>query len=230
VFCFFGIRVAYFKRSLETSGLSLRRCRLKDLPRLQSLFTPTALFETTGMEAKPFGSVFTFWRWATTIFQVIYLIEAKEAEGQRAVGFTGLYNVEIGRSLWLSICLFRSSDRGHGYGKQAVELLLDYLEKEGLVQSIYVEVLRQNVPSQCFFDRLGFKVRRRYQDRFLLERHLYRFPFLRNNSSLRFIAPRTLPLTFIRPPLASLSFCLGSKSAMPFRIKSSGPGNTIFTP
>jgi hypothetical protein len=39
------------------------------------------------------------------------------------------------------------------------------------------------VPSQCFFDRLGFKVRRRYQDRFLLERHLYRFPSLRKNSS-----------------------------------------------
>jgi RimJ/RimL family protein N-acetyltransferase len=183
VFCFVGIRVAHFKRSLEASGLSLRRCQLQDFSRLQSLFTPRVLYETSGVEAKPFGSIFTFWRWATTTFQVIYLIETKEAEARRAIGFIGLYNIEIGRSLWLSICFFRSSDRGHGHGKQAVELLLDYLEKDGLVQSIYVGVLRQNVPSQCFFDRLGFKVRRRYQDRFLLERHPYRFPALRNNSS-----------------------------------------------
>jgi RimJ/RimL family protein N-acetyltransferase len=125
------------------------------------------------VETNAFDSVLTFWRWATTIFQVIYVIEVKEAGGRRAVGFVGLYQIEIGRSSWLSICIFKPSDRGHSYGKQALGLLLNYLEKDGLVKAIYVEVLRQNVPSLHFFDELGFKVWRRYQDRCLLERCSY---------------------------------------------------------
>ncbi len=127
----------------------------------------------TGIKGKPFGSVFAFWRWATTIFQVIYVIEAREAEGERAVGFTGLYNIVIGRSLWLSLWVFKPEDRRRGCGRQALGLILDYLQETRVAREMFAEVLRENISSFSFFKKLGFQVCGFHRDKLLLEKRLF---------------------------------------------------------
>ncbi len=105
IFNLFGIRVVSFKRRLEESGLILQLCRLRDLPVLHSLISPEVLHEVANIEFQAFRSLFFFWKWVMTTFQVIYLIKVDENGGHRIIGFVGLYNMELGRSLRLSLDL-----------------------------------------------------------------------------------------------------------------------------
>jgi len=124
---------------------------------LRSLFTPEILLETSGFEPKV-GSLLSFYRWLKATFQMVYVIEVKENGGNRVAGFAGLYNIRIGRSLWLSLTIFNPKDRKRGYGEQVLGLLLDHFQKNGAAETVYAEVLRTNVPSLCLLRKLGFEV------------------------------------------------------------------------
>jgi RimJ/RimL family protein N-acetyltransferase len=170
LFNFFGIKGVRFKRRLEKSGLILQLCRLQDLPALHSLITPEVFRETANAEFQAFRSQFSFLKWVMTIFQVIYLIEIDESGARRIVGFAGLYGIELSRNLRLSLTVFTPEDRRRGYGEKALKLLLGLLQENGAAEVVYAEVLKNNVPSLCLCIKLGFKVKRPYQDRVLLEK------------------------------------------------------------
>ncbi len=163
------MKVVSFKRRKEDGPLRLRLCRMRDLRTLYPLFTPMIFPEGKGVKRKP-NSLFTFYRWIKNTFQVIYLIEIEEKDGGRIIGFAGIYDIELGQKLRLSLALFKPEDRGRGYGEKALILLLRLLEEIRAAEAVYVEILKSNVPSLYLCGKLGFKVKKLYQDRFLLEK------------------------------------------------------------
>ncbi len=103
-------------------------------------------------------------------FQLIYLIEIEENGTRRIVGFLGLYHMELGRSVTLSLTVFRPEDRRQGYGEKALALILNLLQDNGAAEVVYAEILKSNVPSLRLCRKLGFEVRGFYQDKLLLEK------------------------------------------------------------
>jgi RimJ/RimL family protein N-acetyltransferase len=154
---------------MENGGLTLRLYRLRDLPVLHSLFKPESFLEASGAELKA-GSSLSFYRWIKRTFQIAYVIEVKENDGRRIVGFAGLYNMRVGQGLWISFTIFNPKDRRRGYGTKALELLFDLFQKNGAAEKVYAKVSKTNVPSLCFLRKLGFEVSRRYEDSFILEK------------------------------------------------------------
>jgi RimJ/RimL family protein N-acetyltransferase len=170
---------------MKNSGLTLRPYRLRDLPALRSLFAPEILFQASSIEAGAFSSLFSLHRWLRTTFEVLYIIEAGENGRRRIVGFLGLYNIKIGQSLCLSLAIFNPKDRRRGYGRQSFGLLLDSLRNNNVARTVYVKVLKTNVPSLSFCKNLGFEVCGQYQDRFLMEKNQrkeYNVPYVAENS------------------------------------------------
>ncbi len=154
---------------MDAGSLTLRLCRLRDLRSIYSSVTPE-IFPTTGSKSKP-HSLFSFYRWMKGTFQVIYLIEIEENGGRRIIGFLGLYDLELCRKLRLSLALFNPEDRGRGYGEKALTLLLNLLQENGAADVVYAEVFKSNLPSLRLCIKLGFKVKKLHQDRFLLEKN-----------------------------------------------------------
>ncbi len=165
----FGLKIVNFKRRIEAGPLTLRLCRLGDLRTLYSLFTPEIYPKAKESKGKPYP-LFSFYRWLKTTFQVIYLIEVEENGGCRVIGFVGLYDIELGRNLRISLAIFNPEDRGRGHGEKALTLLLSLIQENEAAEVVYVEILKSNVPSLRLCTKLGFKVKGFSQDRLLLEK------------------------------------------------------------
>ena len=168
----FWIKTARFQRNMKSTEISIRLYSLKDLYTLYSLFNQGNLINSDTTRYGVFNYLSHFCRLMFNKFHVFYVIEVKEKDVSRIIGFMGLYNIVIGQTVFLSIAIFKPDDRRQGYGKGAIELLLNNLKKNNIVKSIYVEVLTTNEPSLCFFKGLGFEICRQYNDRFLLEKNL----------------------------------------------------------
>lgn len=168
----FAIKIVRFKYRIEGGGLTLRMYRFRDLPVLHSLFHIPSFVHTSGVEPKTVRSLPLFWRWIRNSFHVFYIIEVAEDSGRRIIGFAGLYHMEIRKSLWLSLALFDPKDRGQGYGRGAVELLLKFFQKGDVVRTVYAEVMKNNLLSLCFCKRLGFELFGERGDTFLLKSHV----------------------------------------------------------
>jgi RimJ/RimL family protein N-acetyltransferase len=167
-----GIKAARFQRFMGNGAVTLRLYRFQDLPALYSCCTPEVFLRTNGVAPEAFRSVLSFYRWLRTTFQLAYVVEGRRSGEPQMIGFVGLHNIEIGRSLWLSFVIFHLENRQRGYGGQALELLLHALQKNGAAKTVFVEVLKTNVPSLCFCKKLGFVVRRQSEDKVLLEKPL----------------------------------------------------------
>jgi RimJ/RimL family protein N-acetyltransferase len=163
-----GVKIVNFKRSMEAGSLTLRLCRLRDMRLVHSLWRPDIYTKAKGSEKKT-HSLFSFYRWMKRTFEVIYLIEIRENGERRIVGFVGLYDLELGRKLSLSLVVFHPGDRSHGYGEKALTLLLNLVERNGAARAVYAEILKNNVPSLRLFLKAGFRLKEVDQNRLLLE-------------------------------------------------------------
>ena len=132
-----GIKAIRFERRIKNKGIRLRPYRLSDLSVLHALFDEGIFITAGGVENKTFNSSFSLWRWMISTFQMMYVVEAEIDGNHQIIGFIGLYNMLIGKSLWLSAAVFNPQDRRQGYGQAALGLLLDSLQKRGLVQSSF---------------------------------------------------------------------------------------------
>jgi RimJ/RimL family protein N-acetyltransferase len=164
------VRSVRLKKCMRDRDLILRLYRFRDLPVLSSLLTPEIFVESNGMEPGTFGSVFSFWIWLKATFNTTYVIELEERDGCRIIGLIGLYDMTIGRQAWLSLALFDPRDRGRGYGRQALNLLFEDLQKNRTAREVLVEVSKRNLPSLRFFRKLGFKIYWRSKNRIILEK------------------------------------------------------------
>ena len=163
-----GIKMVRFKGCMKKRSIILCLYRLKDLPALCSLFNRETSLVATGSEPKVFTSILSLWKWINTTFQVLYIIVVGENSRRRIIGFIGLYNIKLGRSLYLSPVLFDHRDKGHGHGRDALELLMDFLQADAVVKEVYAEVPKTNAQSLHFFRGLGFEVCGQRADSFLL--------------------------------------------------------------
>jgi RimJ/RimL family protein N-acetyltransferase len=164
----FGVKIVHFTRHVGTGPFRLRWCRLRDLYSLYSLAMPE-IFPEGEKSKRPPRSFFSFYRWIKGTFQVIYLIEIQENGGRRVIGFAGLYDMELGRNLRISLTIFNPDDRQRGYGEKALIVLLGLLQENGAADMVYAEILKGNAPSLRLCRKLGFKVKKLYQDKLLLE-------------------------------------------------------------
>jgi RimJ/RimL family protein N-acetyltransferase len=179
----FAIKIVRFKYRIEGGGLTLRMYRFRDLPVLYSLFHIPSFLHTSGVEPKTVRSLPLFWRWIRNSFHVFYIIEVAEDSGRRIIGFAGLYHIEIRKSLWLSLALFDAKDRGQGYGRRAVELLLKFFQKGDVVRTVYAEVMKNNLLSLCFCKRLGFELFGERRESFLLKSQIAQHDLIRVSMS-----------------------------------------------
>jgi RimJ/RimL family protein N-acetyltransferase len=125
-------------------------------------------FPVPGAGQKTFRSLPSFVTWLLLTFQVIYLMEVEKT----VLGFVGLYNMEPGKSLNLSIALFDPDNRGKGYGTRALGLLLPYIQKKGLAEKVVAEVASTNTRSLSFFAKAGFEIIGHKDDRIVLSKEL----------------------------------------------------------
>jgi RimJ/RimL family protein N-acetyltransferase len=179
----FAIKIVRFKYRIAGGGLTLRMYRFRDLPVLHSLFHIPSFLHTSGVEPKTVRSLPLFWRWIRNSFHVFYIIEVAEDSGRRIIGFAGLYHIEIRKSLWLSLALFDAKDRGQGYGRRAVELLLKFFQKGDVVRTVYAEVMKNNLLSLCFCKRLGFELFGERRESFLLKSQIAQHDLIRVSMS-----------------------------------------------
>jgi RimJ/RimL family protein N-acetyltransferase len=168
----FPVRAVRFKTSLKNGSLSLSLFSLKDLPALYPLFKPEIFLIASQAEPGNFRSLISFLRWMRRAFEVCYVIRDEQDGKDRIIGFIGFYNTKIGRSLYLTAVLFDPRDRGQGYGRQALGLLMNFLMQGRIVRKVYAEVLRANTHSLNFFKDLGFGLCEQKGDRLLLERRM----------------------------------------------------------
>jgi N-acetylglutamate synthase-like GNAT family acetyltransferase len=139
--------------ALQGETICLRLCRARDFACLRILFEGAAS-PIPGSGQRTFRSLPSFVKWLLLTFQVIYLIEAEKT----TLGFVGLYNMKPAKRLKLSIMMFNPHDRGKGHGRDALELLLTYLQKKGLAEEVVAEVASTNMLSLSFFERAGFEI------------------------------------------------------------------------
>jgi RimJ/RimL family protein N-acetyltransferase len=170
-----GIRTARFKGRMEDRDLALRLYRFRDLIALCSLCKPEVFLAASGVRLQVFNSLASFWRWVRTTFQATYVIEVEESDNaHRIIGFVGIYKIELGQSLWLSLVLFDPKDRKRGYGQRTLQLLLSSLEENRIVKRVCGEVLASNNASLRLLEKLGFDVFAQDHGRLLLQKQLGR--------------------------------------------------------
>jgi len=163
------VKIVNFKCRIESDSLTLRLCQLRDLRTLFPLFRLEIFPEGQEAKSKP-NSLFSFYRWMKNTFQVIYLMEIEETGGHRIIGFAGLYDMELGRKLRLSLAVFNREDRGKGYGEKALTLLLSLLQNNRAAEVVYAEILKSNLPSLRLCRKLGFELKKLHEDTLLLEK------------------------------------------------------------
>jgi RimJ/RimL family protein N-acetyltransferase len=129
----------------------------------------------SGGRLKVFGSLASFWRWVRTTFQPVYVTEVEESsKAYRIIGFVGIYEAELGQSLWLSLVLFDPKDRKREYGQRTLQLLLSSLEEDRIVKRVCGEVLASNTASLRLLQKSGFDVCAQEHGRLLLRKQLGR--------------------------------------------------------
>ncbi len=167
-----GVKASICERCTSASGLGVRPYALRDLPRLRRLFGPEILHRVQRREAAGDRTLPSLWRWIATTFGVLYLIEVGDRRERRIIGFVGLHDIRLGSEARLSVGIFSPADRGRGYGREALGLLLGSLARTGLAPRTTAEVAASNVASLRLFSGMGFTVRRRAEGVIFFERSL----------------------------------------------------------
>ncbi len=180
-----GVKCFSFDQRMESRKLMVRLFRLREIPLLMSLLQTDIFARVSGLSLGsssqeyalmlgPLGrgeSLLSFLKWIKNIFSVLYVIEKKEIDRPRVVGFIGIYGVKE-ESLRLALAIFNPSDRRRGYGKEALEVVIDSLRRKRVAKAAYVEVDAANEVSLNFFKNCGFEICQKVRDRWVLSKRI----------------------------------------------------------
>ncbi len=162
-----GVKFLAFERTMQGRGLMVRTCRLREIPLLVSLFEADIHMQASGLRPGS-NSLLSFVKWVKRVFSVLYVIEIREVDQSRIVGFIGIYRMKMGESLCLAIAIFKPLDRRRGYGEEALRLVVDSLRRKRVAKSVYAEVGTANQVSLGFFKKSGFEICEKAGGQFLL--------------------------------------------------------------
>jgi RimJ/RimL family protein N-acetyltransferase len=92
----------------------------------------------------------------------------RRLEDDRLVGLAGLYWVDWTHgAAWLDLAIPSSNDRGHGYGKEALQLLMRYAFTELNLYRLTCRVFEYNLTALHFLESAGFKIEVRRREAIL---------------------------------------------------------------
>ncbi|MCX7746736.1 MAG: GNAT family N-acetyltransferase [Clostridia bacterium] len=81
----------------------------------------------------------------------------------------GSLKVEGEETLWISSIVIDPVYQNKGFGKMAVNLLLDYLKMKNAVKSVYIAVIEENIQGRAFWEKQNFKEIRKIENHFKLQ-------------------------------------------------------------
>lgn len=136
--------IAAFPRRMSQGDLGLRALSIRHGPRLREILAEL-------VPANPPWGWISLWFWVRRTFKPAFVVLH---EG-RAIGFVGLYDLELGRSCKISMAM--GDRRRQGYGRRVFRLLCRGLSEHGVVGEILAEVEPGNSASTSFLESLGFE-------------------------------------------------------------------------
>lgn len=82
-----------------------------------------------------------------------------EKETGRAVGAIDLFDFDpLNRRVGLGMLIYEKSDRSKGYGREAVERVIEYCRRTLFIHNIYCDILCDNEGCSYLFESLGFSL------------------------------------------------------------------------
>ena len=95
-----------------------------------------------------------------------YEFRIRTLEDDRLVGFVALFSIEWPNSHgWIAVGIGDESDRGKGFGKEAVRLLQRFAFHELGLRRLSLDVIADNLPALGLYRGLGFQEEGRLRER-----------------------------------------------------------------
>src|SRR5487761_1336088 len=95
-----------------------------------------------------------------------YEFRIRTLEDDRLVGFVALFSIEWANGHgWVAIGIGDESDRGKGFGKEAVRLLQRFAFHELGLRRLSLDVIADNAPALALYRGLGFQEEGRLRER-----------------------------------------------------------------
>jgi RimJ/RimL family protein N-acetyltransferase len=140
-------------RYIEDGDMRLRLLSLSDAPFLCEGFKNQEITLESGFKDTGPLSCLSVWWWIKKTFAIVYCIEINSER----IGFIGLYNLQPGESVEITLVIFDRAMRRKGYGSRAFNLFLQTIRRKSLAEMIIVKVKADNYISASFWQKLGFK-------------------------------------------------------------------------
>ena len=97
------------------------------------------------------------------------LFTISRSSDQRLLGTIGLHEIDRHiRLARLGMLIFRSADRGHGYGNEATKLTLDFAFNYLGLNKVIINLFETNTRAQEHYLKLGFEVEGLLREEYLL--------------------------------------------------------------
>ena len=90
---------------------------------------------------------------AEEFFAGIYKVESNEMLGLIKGGIRGCDN----DSVWINSIVIDKKHQSKGYGKEAINLLMEHLKRKNQINQIYLSVIEKNKLGLRFWNGMGFK-------------------------------------------------------------------------
>ena len=151
---------------MEVNGLSgiltrLRPLEPTDLELLYKLENDETVWEISNTSA-PY-SKFVLKQYLDNAHRDIYEVKQlrlviEEVEENRAVGFVDLFDFDPRhRRAGVGIIVYDASERGKGYGKDALQVLSSYAFRHLNLHQLFAHISEDNTASISLFEQLGYK-------------------------------------------------------------------------
>jgi RimJ/RimL family protein N-acetyltransferase len=136
-------------RRMCDGGLELRPVRISDGPFLVKAF---ALTGAVRMPEPVPRRAFYFWWFVRKTYSFAYCIVAVS----HPIGFIGLYDLIPGKSAKMSLAIPEGAYRRSGFGRRAFRLVRENLVRHSVVETLSVEIKKENHGALRFAERMGF--------------------------------------------------------------------------
>ncbi len=89
---------------------------------------------------------------------------------QRPVGYVNVYDQDtVSGTCQMGLAIFAPQDRGKGYGKRIIQLMLDYLRDWLNMRKVSMTVLADNKPAIALYETCGFVPEGALKDQYYID-------------------------------------------------------------
>ena len=145
---------ARIPRYMANPPIRLRPARVLDGPFLSEGLKRKDFLLVNDLKKSLHSSWFLAWWWMRKSFVCTYCILLDS----RRIGFIGMYNLRLHKSVEISLFIFEQHVRHLGYGSKALNLLAQNLKRFSFVDEIIVRVRLDNRAALSFYQKNGYRV------------------------------------------------------------------------